>query len=135
MGFQVQDRFRNAYQEVKTTMAQLYSFFQNDSEEVQHEWLKFTQKVCPAVFLEDIHCSMATWHECCIQFAAIVAFASPDQMALQDVAQCGYCEHTSLLPACKVVFCLFKTLQAHFLPKPPPLHLSCNHLRFLSSCT
>ena len=29
-------------------MAQLYSFFQNDSEEVQHEWLKFTQKVCLA---------------------------------------------------------------------------------------
>ena len=42
---QVQDRFRNAYQEVKTTMAQLYSFFQTDSEEVQREWLKFTQKV------------------------------------------------------------------------------------------
>ena len=44
---QVQDRFRNAYQEVKTTMAQLYSFFQTDSEEVQREWLKFTQKVDP----------------------------------------------------------------------------------------
>ena len=43
---QVQERFRNAYQEVKTTMAQLYSFFQTDSEEVQREWLKFTQKVC-----------------------------------------------------------------------------------------
>lgn len=42
---QVQDRFRNAYQEVKTTMAQLYSFFQTDSEDVQREWLKFTQKV------------------------------------------------------------------------------------------
>ena len=42
---QVQERFRNAYQEVKTTMAQLYSFFQTDSEEVQREWLKFTQKV------------------------------------------------------------------------------------------
>ena len=42
---QVQERFRSAYQEVKTTMAQLYSFFQADSEEVQREWLKFTQKV------------------------------------------------------------------------------------------
>ena len=45
---QVQERFRNAYQEVKTTMAQLYSFFQTDSEEVQREWLKFTQKVSPS---------------------------------------------------------------------------------------
>lgn len=26
-------------------MAKLYSFFQHDSEEVQREWLKFTQKV------------------------------------------------------------------------------------------
>ena len=43
---QAQERFRNAYQEVKITMAQLYSFFQADSEEVQREWLKFTQKVC-----------------------------------------------------------------------------------------
>ncbi|KAL0040883.1 hypothetical protein WJX79_008591 [Trebouxia sp. C0005] len=41
----VQDRFRSAYQEVKTTMAQLYSFFQTDSEEVQREWLKFTHKI------------------------------------------------------------------------------------------
>lgn len=42
---QVQERFRHAYEEVKSTMAQLYSFFQHDSEEVQREWLKFTQKV------------------------------------------------------------------------------------------
>lgn len=49
---QVQDRFRNAYQEVKTTMAQLYSFFQTDSEEVQREWLKFTHKVHHSVKLQ-----------------------------------------------------------------------------------
>ena len=49
---QVQDRFRNAYQEVKTTMAQLYSFFQTDSEEVQREWLKFTHKVHHSVILQ-----------------------------------------------------------------------------------
>lgn len=30
-------------------MAQLYSFFQHDSEEVQREWLKFTQKVTQPV--------------------------------------------------------------------------------------
>ena len=50
---QVQERFRNAYQEVKTTMAQLYSFFQTDSEEVQREWLKFTQKVWYPPFILD----------------------------------------------------------------------------------
>ncbi len=52
---QVQDRFRNAYQEVKTTMAQLYSFFQTDSEEVQREWLKFTHKVHHSVTLQHTH--------------------------------------------------------------------------------
>jgi len=52
---QVQDRFRNAYQEVKTTMAQLYSFFQTDSEEVQREWLKFTHKVHHFVTLQHAH--------------------------------------------------------------------------------
>ncbi|KAK9823872.1 hypothetical protein WJX72_006072 [[Myrmecia] bisecta] len=41
----VKERFRRAYEEVQAVMANLYTFFANDSEEVQREWVRFTQKI------------------------------------------------------------------------------------------
>ena len=42
---QVKERFKKAHEEIKASMAQLYTFFAADPEEVQREWVKFTQKV------------------------------------------------------------------------------------------
>lgn len=42
---QIRQTFIKAYEEIKATLAQLYEFFAADSEEVQREWVRFTQKV------------------------------------------------------------------------------------------
>ena len=55
--WQVTERFKKAHEEIKASMAQLYTFFAADPEEVQREWVKFTQKV---------QClSLCAW-DCCL---------------------------------------------------------------------
>lgn len=42
---QVSQQFTKCYKEIKDTMAHTYLTFANDPDEVQHEWVKYTQKV------------------------------------------------------------------------------------------
>ena len=42
---QVKERVVQAVEEIREVMATIYRVFENDSEEVQREWVKYTQKV------------------------------------------------------------------------------------------
>ena len=41
----IQLKFEKAFEEIKETMAKTYETFSNDSEEVQEEWIKYTEKL------------------------------------------------------------------------------------------
>ena len=42
---QVREKLVHAVDEIKEVMASAYRIFENDSEEVQREWVRYTQKV------------------------------------------------------------------------------------------
>jgi dynein heavy chain len=35
----------SAYEEIRRTLEEIYTFFEGDSEDVQREWVRFTQSV------------------------------------------------------------------------------------------
>jgi dynein heavy chain len=42
---QMREKLVNAVDEIRTVMSSIYDIFRADSEEVQREWVRFTQKV------------------------------------------------------------------------------------------
>ena len=44
-GEQVKGQFIRCHAEIKQTMAQTFLTFANDSDEVRHEWVKYTKKI------------------------------------------------------------------------------------------
>ena len=41
----MRDKLVHAVDEIRTVMSSIYEIFKSDSEEVQREWVRFTQKV------------------------------------------------------------------------------------------
>jgi hypothetical protein len=41
---QVKDLFYQTYEDIKTTLETMYTTFSGDSEDVQQEWIRYTQK-------------------------------------------------------------------------------------------